>query len=275
MQRALARPVPAWSAFEIRPAAVYLGYSIGPAAGRTRWTDASNKFEERVDEIAAADPPVDMAAAHDRRTRALLVLGYLAQLSHPPPRAAELECRAVQRLWHLPGHTLAQHAHVELSQAGCLRIPSLPAFLAAAAVLGGCRGASRRSHPSRVARDRRCAPSHRLAFRFAGRVRPRTTLPECVGHRPLCGDPPRGQRGHAAARMGSPTSPRDRARNGAKVGVSSGSSRKRWRRGAFAVALPNKASRPRPQTSERNGRRSPGSSAEKVELLRFPLLRLC
>lgn len=62
MRSALARAGPEWSSFEIRPAATYLGYSLGPAAGQTRragqtrLAEALNKFEERVDAIAAAGP---------------------------------------------------------------------------------------------------------------------------------------------------------------------------------------------------------------------------
>lgn len=101
-----------------------------------------HKFEARVAAIAEANPAVEVAAAL-YTIRAPPVLGYLAQLSSPLPLAAEVERRAVQRIWHLPSNALPQHAHLEFSGVGC---PRLPSPLWASQRLGLCSTPSRLGH---------------------------------------------------------------------------------------------------------------------------------
>lgn len=153
----LAAAVREWGQFDIRLVDLYIGYLRGLAAGQARWEGAMRKFEEQVGAIGVASPPVDARY----RSRALPVLGYLAQLSCPPPHAAEIERRAVQQLWHLLGNAVSQHAHVERSRAGGCRAPSRAAALGAAAVRAAL--SARPSWTGGVAVLRRIA-SHRASL---------------------------------------------------------------------------------------------------------------
>lgn len=187
MQRALERAVPAWRAFAIRPAAVYLGYSLGPAAGRTRWDDAASRRDCRRRPACRSGR---FSLQNSRAPGAWLLGPTLA--SAPAGRRARAQGGAEV--------VALARQHSRSARACRDGAGRMPASSLAPGGLGCRRGADRAVHPPYLARGRRRAQAHCVAFCVSRRVRPRAGLPERLGHCAVCGGPPRGQRRHAAAR---------------------------------------------------------------------------
>ena len=97
----LTRHLPDWSLFNVVKAAKYLGVWMGPAAGELQWRDPTTKWEKRA--VTVVDLSVgSFDAAQLYNTRAVPVLGYIAQLMPMNPRFARLEKRLSHRLMHIP-----------------------------------------------------------------------------------------------------------------------------------------------------------------------------
>lgn len=76
----------------------------------------------------------------------------------------------MQRLWHLPGSTFRRHAQVEISRAGCPRLPSLVVALGAVAVRTAVSALRAREEGAAVLR-RTAAHLRFLRFLAARRTR--------------------------------------------------------------------------------------------------------
>ncbi len=80
----LARQPPERKTFQISKAAKYLGFFLGPGAGARQWTLAVKKWKDRSLDIAFSHMG-SLLAALIYNSRAIPVLGYIAQLVPPPP----------------------------------------------------------------------------------------------------------------------------------------------------------------------------------------------
>ena len=58
----LSSNIPEWKHFKILSVSKYLGFQLGPDAGRAQWTGTFKKFKDRVDEIKRSGAPVSVAA---------------------------------------------------------------------------------------------------------------------------------------------------------------------------------------------------------------------
>jgi len=75
--------LPPWSDFLIKSSGKYLGVIIGPNDANDNWEKPLAKFCERVTQIAGQDLPMELAASKFA-SKAVSVLGYIAQLLPPP-----------------------------------------------------------------------------------------------------------------------------------------------------------------------------------------------
>ena len=75
--------MPPWSDFLIKSSGKYLGVIIGPNDANDNWEKPLAKFCERVAQIAGQDLPMQPAASKFA-SKAVSVLGYIAQLLPPP-----------------------------------------------------------------------------------------------------------------------------------------------------------------------------------------------
>ena len=75
--------IPEWTNLQICAQAKYLGIYIGPVLGGKNCEAPMEKFMTRVEDIAAMHSPLPYACALFR-SKALSVLGYVAQVCPPP-----------------------------------------------------------------------------------------------------------------------------------------------------------------------------------------------
>jgi len=89
--------LPDWKDFEIVDKGKYLGVYLGPLSGSIQWQAAIAKFQARIHEIYSLSLPKGLAVA--RYTgRAVAVLGYVAQIVHPPPHIKKIELAAAGKV---------------------------------------------------------------------------------------------------------------------------------------------------------------------------------
>ncbi len=79
----LATNIPDWANFSIRGSAKYLGFYLGPAAGKHQWVAPINKFRDRVKAIGATDCATALAV-YSYNVRTVPVLSYVGQLCMLP-----------------------------------------------------------------------------------------------------------------------------------------------------------------------------------------------
>lgn len=92
--------IPQWEKLEITSAAIYLGFFLGPKALQSQWTAPTKKYSARVAEIARSGAPAALAA-YAYNSKAVPVLGYVAQLLPPPDNMQKLETNALHALTHM------------------------------------------------------------------------------------------------------------------------------------------------------------------------------
>ena len=87
----LSSNIVSWKHFEIANSGTYLGFCIGPSAGKLMWQGALTKYKQRIDSIALAHEATSLSVA-SYNSRALPTLGYIAQLVPPPPNTGGSKC---------------------------------------------------------------------------------------------------------------------------------------------------------------------------------------
>ena len=122
--------IPAWSEFGIANAAKYLGFVLGPRAGLSQWAEPLKKFQFRVDQIARSG---DSAAVSFRQysSKAVSVLGYVAQLVPPPDNIDSIELGAMNKVGHMATNSISRKAFHYVSDVFALGARSLKATLQA------------------------------------------------------------------------------------------------------------------------------------------------
>ena len=98
---------------QIADTAKYLGFLSGPAAGANQWKLALEKFSKRCRQINDLALPVSFAIRHFK-FKAIPVLGYLAQLTPPPPNSTNRELAQVLRALELSGNCVSTDAAYNL-----------------------------------------------------------------------------------------------------------------------------------------------------------------
>ena len=106
---------------------------MGPGAGSRQWDSPLAKYKLRVEEIAASGAPA-VLAVHHYNTRAVSVLGYVAQFIPPPPNIKKIEMGAISRLLHLATSSLDFHSIFQLENACGLKIQCVLAVMTASMV---------------------------------------------------------------------------------------------------------------------------------------------
>ena len=110
--------------------AKYLGIMMGPHSSKRQWNAASRKFMARVADIHSLKPPPAIASIQ-YSTRAISVLGYIAQLV-PPPKSLKNSClNAVVSILNLPGRVFDPDTAHSLEKFGGPQIVDAPAYLKA------------------------------------------------------------------------------------------------------------------------------------------------
>ena len=97
--------IPSWAGMDIVSHAKYLGFLLGPTSGRLQWKVAVKKFKERVAEINSMRLPLPLARGQ-YSSRAVPVLGYIAQLVRPPKDVKTLSMDACMKILRFPGKSL-------------------------------------------------------------------------------------------------------------------------------------------------------------------------
>ena len=80
--------IPQWESMNISNVGTYLGMALGPASKGVIWKDAVNKFRRRALDINRAKMPA-VLSIRAYNTKAVSVLGYIAQFSSPSRRLSQ------------------------------------------------------------------------------------------------------------------------------------------------------------------------------------------
>jgi hypothetical protein len=130
--------IPDWRQLQIVPKAKYLGFMLGPAVCGDDFIAPFAKLRLRTKQIAASlMPPRPAAVAFN--VRAVTVLGYVAQLSPPPP-CTPLNLWCCNKVWRMPGSSLAIRVGYALDGLGLHRLQMPSLVCAAALVRTACDG---------------------------------------------------------------------------------------------------------------------------------------
>jgi hypothetical protein len=121
--------LPDWGEFKVSAAGKYLGASVGPAAGRTLWTNAANKWASRAHLIGSSALPLQVSVML-YNSRAITTIGYIAQLALLPDKLIRQEGYVLAKLLHLPPNTFKAADFFNISNWGFKHIRSLLAFAA-------------------------------------------------------------------------------------------------------------------------------------------------
>ena len=100
IKRWLQQHIPELVNLQICAQAKYLGIFLGPKLGGINWEAPMNKFLSRTAEIANMRAPLPYACSLFR-SKALSVLGYVAQVCKPPKSFKVLELRAASKILRL------------------------------------------------------------------------------------------------------------------------------------------------------------------------------
>ena len=88
-----------WRDFNVLPAATYLGFQMGPAAGVAQWDKPLAKYSSRSKGVALTRAP-PCVSAYNYNIKAVPVLGYKAQLMLIPDRIGKMERPAALHVLH-------------------------------------------------------------------------------------------------------------------------------------------------------------------------------
>ena len=108
----LAKHIPGWANFDIKPATKLLGFYVGPKAGEMNWAETLAKFKVRLKCIQNSKASININA-YTFNAKAIPVTSYQAQLLHFPREHALLERVAM--------HTVCRLHLNALRHAGFLR----------------------------------------------------------------------------------------------------------------------------------------------------------
>jgi len=109
-----------WEFFTIESSAKYLGFFLGPNASEKQWAGPIAKFKERTHEIWQRDLPPPLSAARFN-SRAVSVLGYIAQLV-PPPSFSSSELAAGLKVLGFATNSLNTGAVFSLDKWGGIKL---------------------------------------------------------------------------------------------------------------------------------------------------------
>ena len=109
----LRQNVPSWANLQICSQAKYLGIYLGPVVGGKNWEAPMNKFIGRVEEIAQTRAPLEYACALFK-SKALSVLGYVAQICKPPKALKVTELRAANKILRLATNSFTTNCVYQL-----------------------------------------------------------------------------------------------------------------------------------------------------------------
>ena len=109
----LRQNIPSWASLQICSQAKYLGIYLGPAVGGKNWEAPMNKFIERVEEIAETRAPLEYACALFK-SKALSVLGYVAQICIPPKALKVTELRVANKILRLATNSFTTNCVYQL-----------------------------------------------------------------------------------------------------------------------------------------------------------------
>ena len=116
--------IPSWKAFNIAATGKYLGFYLGPASLEKQWVAPSAKWRLRAKTIASTHAPAS-AAALLYNSRAVPVLGYVAQLALLPSDISTAERGVVSAILHAATNTFDDGSIFNLPTAGGPDITSL------------------------------------------------------------------------------------------------------------------------------------------------------
>ena len=109
----------------------YLGFWLGPQAGRLLWNAPLKKFNERVDRIYTSVAAISISP-YTYNVKAIPVVSYIAQLAPPPTDIRKIELLAIHRITHCARNALTFGDFLSLRHAGGpeLRFLSISMFSA-------------------------------------------------------------------------------------------------------------------------------------------------
>jgi hypothetical protein len=116
-----------WMDFLIKPRSLYLGFYLGPTAQEIQFDKVHAKWTQRANAIAARHASAAVSA-HLYNTRAVPVLGYLAQLAIPPETLFRAERQTVLHIFHMATNSLDDAAVHCLPNVGGPRVRSIRAL---------------------------------------------------------------------------------------------------------------------------------------------------
>ena len=123
----LIKSLPNWSNFKIALAAKYLGFYLGPRSAELVWKAPIAKWKTRAREIARSHLS-PLLAAVSYNSRAISVLGYISQLTPPPPAFETTERALLHHMLHLPTNSFEHRTFFHLDSIGCKIFVSVQAF---------------------------------------------------------------------------------------------------------------------------------------------------
>ena len=124
IERWLCAHLPKWKSFNIASRGKYLGFHLGPTSAAMQWVAPSAKWRLRAKAIASTHSPA-AAAAHLYNTRAVPVMGYIAQLALLPADIGTAERGVVSALLHAATNSFDDGSVFNLDVAGGPAICSL------------------------------------------------------------------------------------------------------------------------------------------------------
>ena len=92
----------------------YLGFYIGPEAGKHSWLTPMSKYKQRAREIHVAALPAAFSAS-EYNTKCLPTLLHVSQLCPPPPHFLQAELGAIHKILHIPPQTLSYNLALNFS----------------------------------------------------------------------------------------------------------------------------------------------------------------
>lgn len=125
--------LPQWADFKVKGSSRYLGFMLGPSAGKSQWTLALDKWNSRSVSFADIGAAASIAAKL-YNTRAVSTLGYIAQLRQLPCSARAIERRIVNKILRLLGNALGAREFLNLSVLNGPHFTSVCSFACAAAI---------------------------------------------------------------------------------------------------------------------------------------------
>ena len=123
--------IPHWSHFQLVPTAKYLGFYLGPGAGKMMWKAPTAKWERRSRDIAFSH----MSASFSPlvyNSQSITVLGYIAQLFAPPKSLLQKERQILNHIMHTPTNTFEARSFFNLGVIGLKPFHSIEAYCRAA-----------------------------------------------------------------------------------------------------------------------------------------------